>query len=111
MVYRARRMRDAPICNRSEQAAPRLRSSATNEQLLEYFEVRFRAEKYAVAYFLAESEAKQSKAKRPTERGRRSKSAGTAVEDLNGGYRREALGVGRLSRRRYFAPEGSADSV
>src|SRR5271157_1236927 len=44
----------------TEQAAPRLRSSATKEQLREYFEVRFRTEKYAVAYFLAESEAKQS---------------------------------------------------
>src|SRR6202045_3107679 len=30
------------------------------EQLREYFEVRFRAEKYGVPYFLAESEAKQS---------------------------------------------------
>ena len=41
------------------------------EQLREYFEVRFRAEKYGVPYFLAESEAI---ALRPTERGRRSKS-------------------------------------
>jgi len=42
------------------------------EQLREYFEVRFRAEKYGVPYFLAESEAI---ALRPTERGRRRKSA------------------------------------
>jgi len=38
-----------------------LRSSARLwEQLREYFEVRFRTEKYGVPYFLAESEAKQS---------------------------------------------------
>jgi hypothetical protein len=37
------------------------RSSARlREQLWEYFEVRFRAEKYGVPYFLAESEAQQS---------------------------------------------------
>src|SRR5271166_896040 len=46
--------------NRNAPAFRRLRSSATKEQLREYFEVRFRAEKYAVPYFLAESEAKQS---------------------------------------------------
>src|SRR5271157_5620461 len=47
--------------NRNALAFRRLRSSATKEQLLpEYFEVRFRAEKYGVPYFLAESEAKQS---------------------------------------------------
>ena len=40
--------------------------------LREYFEVRFRAKKYGVPYFLAESEAI---ALRPTERGRRSKGA------------------------------------
>jgi hypothetical protein len=48
------------------------------EQLREYFEVHFRAEKYGVQYFLAESEAKRSKAthgKRPQEqeRGKRSR--------------------------------------
>ena len=57
----------------------RLRSWATKEQLREYFEVRFRAEKYGVPYFLAESEAKQS--------GPRKEAAGArarnAVEDLN----------------------------
>src|SRR5208283_4450557 len=71
-------------------------------QLREYFEVRFRAEKYGVPYFLAESEAKQS--------GPRKKAVGArarnAVEDLNGGHRRAALGVGRLSRRRHSCPEG-----
>src|SRR5271166_1232792 len=46
--------------NRNAPAFRRLRSSATKEQLREYFEVRFRAEKYGVPYFLAESEAKQS---------------------------------------------------
>src|SRR5260370_39972464 len=47
--------------------------------------------------------AKRSKAthgKRPQERER------AAVEDLNGGYRREALGGGRLSRRRHSCTEG-----
>ena len=60
--------------------------------LREYFEVRFRAKKYGVPYFLAESEAI---ALRPTEKGRRSKSPEktSGVEDLNGGNRREALGV------------------
>src|SRR5271165_600913 len=47
--------------NRSAPAFRRRRSSARLwEQLLEYFEVRFRTEKYGVPYFLAESEAKQS---------------------------------------------------
>src|ERR1700738_2857282 len=58
--------------NRNVPVFRRLRSSATKEQLRRYFEVRFRAEKYGVPYFLAESEAI---ALRPTERGRRSKSA------------------------------------
>src|SRR5580704_19558078 len=47
--------------------------------------------------------AKRSKAahgKRPQEQEH------AAVEDLNGGYRREALGVGRLSRRRHSCTEG-----
>src|SRR5208337_4715031 len=47
----------------------------------------------------------RSEAKRPTERGRRSKSAQRS-RILNGGHRREALGVGRLSRRRHSCPEG-----
>ena len=42
---------------------------------------------------------KANETKRPTERGRR-------VEDLNRGHRREALGVGRLSRRRHSSTEG-----
>src|SRR5271165_5666265 len=46
--------------NRNGPAFRRPRSSATKEQLREYFEVRFRTEKYGVPYFLAESEAKQS---------------------------------------------------
>src|SRR5271169_6353778 len=47
--------------NRNAPAFRRRRSSARLwEQLREYFEVRFRAEKYGVPYFLAESEAKQS---------------------------------------------------
>lgn len=35
----------------TEQAAPRLRSSAMKEQLLEYFEVHLSTVKYVVAYF------------------------------------------------------------
>src|ERR1700757_2727082 len=59
--------------NRNMRTSRRRRSSARLcEQLREYFEVRFRAEKYGVPYFLAESEAI---ALRPTERGRWSKSA------------------------------------
>src|ERR1700721_4162682 len=59
--------------NRNEPVFRRPRSSAKLwEQLRGYFEVRFRTEKYGVPYFLAESEAI---ALRPTERGRRSKSA------------------------------------
>src|SRR5260370_6091076 len=47
--------------NRNAPVFRRRRSSARLwEQLREYFEVRFRAEKYGVPYFLAESEAKQS---------------------------------------------------
>jgi hypothetical protein len=47
--------------NRNAPAFRRRRSSARLwEQLREYFEVRFRAEKYGVPYFLAKSEAKQS---------------------------------------------------
>ena len=46
--------------NHSGRAFQRRRSSARlREQLREYFEVRFRTEKYGVPYFLAESEAKQ----------------------------------------------------
>src|ERR1700731_5104022 len=47
--------------NRNAPAFRRRRSSARLwEQLRGYFEVRFRAEKYGVPYFSAESEAKQS---------------------------------------------------
>src|SRR5271157_5517228 len=82
--------------NRNAPAFRRLRSSATKEQLREYFEVRFRAEKYGVSYFLAESEAKQSGPRKEAVGAR----ARNAVEDLNvGGHRRAALGVGRLSHR------------
>ncbi len=45
----------------------------------EYFEVRFRAEKYGVPYFLAESGAKQSGPRKEAAGAR----AGNAVEDLN----------------------------
>src|ERR1700738_3129031 len=47
--------------NHSGRVFQRRRSSARLwEQLRGYFEVRFRAKKYGVPYFLAESEAKQS---------------------------------------------------
>src|SRR5580692_7813784 len=87
--------------NRNAPAFRRLRSSATKEQLREYFEVRLRTEKYGVPYFLAESEAKQSDPRKEAVGAR----ARNAVEDLNGGHRREALGVGRLSRRRHSCPK------
>ena len=69
------------MMNRKARAVRKPRSSATLwEQLLEYFEVRFRTEKYAVTYFLAESGVKQS--------GPRKKAGGArarhAVEDING---------------------------
>jgi hypothetical protein len=58
--------------NHSEPAFQRRRSSARlREQLREYFEVRFRIEKYGVPYFWPK--AKRSKG--PAERGCRSKSA------------------------------------
>jgi hypothetical protein len=63
--------------------APRLQ-----EQLWEYFEVRFRAEKYGVPYFLAESEAKQSDARKEAAGAR----ARNAVEDLNVVVRRHDRG-------------------
>jgi hypothetical protein len=52
--------------------------------------------------FLAESGAKQSDPRKEAAGAR----ARNAVEDLNGGHRREALGVGRLSRRRHSCTEG-----
>jgi len=56
-----------PKCSTSLRAL-RVRNSAKREQLrCGYFKVRFRTKKYAVSYFLAESEAI---ALRPTERGR-----------------------------------------
>ncbi len=87
---------------RSARASLPERRAATKEQLREYFEVRFRTEKYGVPYFLAESEAKQSDPRKGAVGAR----ARNAVEDLNGGHRREALGVGRLSRRRHSCSGG-----
>ena len=56
-------------------------------------------------HFHPGSKLQHYQAKRPTERGRRSKSA-EAVEDLNRGHRRVALGVGRLSHRRWVDASG-----
>src|SRR6266446_279783 len=88
--------------NRNVQVFRRRRSSARLwEQLREYFEVRFRTEKYGVPYFLAKSEAKQSDPRKKAV-GARARSG----RGLNGGHRREALGAGRLSRRRHSCTEG-----
>src|SRR5580704_8079793 len=77
-----------------------LRSSARLwEQLREYFEVRFRAEKYGVPYFLAESEAKQSDPRKEAVGARAPKAFGGR------GFKWRApsgvcrMGVGRLSHR------------
>ena len=69
------------MMNRKARAVRKPRSSATLwEQLLEYFEVRLRTEKYAVTYFFGVSGAKRS--------GPRKKAGGArarnAVEDING---------------------------
>src|SRR5271166_2588844 len=62
----------------------------------------FRTEKYGVPYFLTESEAIACDPRKEAVGAR----ARNAVEDLNGGHRREALGGGRLSRRRHSCTEG-----
>src|SRR5271165_2697610 len=59
------------------------------EQLREYFEVRLRAEKYGVPYFLAESEAKQSDPRKEAVGAR----ARNAVEDFK--WRAPTRSVGR----------------
>ena len=69
----------------------RRRSLATKEQLRQYFEVRFRTEKYGVPYFFGVSEATHGN--RPQEQER------VAVEDLNGGDPRADAG------RRPFKPQ------
>jgi hypothetical protein len=78
LVVCASRAEDAPgrirRWNRKARVSlrPSGRGSATKEQPPgDYFGVRFRTEKYAVPYFLAESEATVL---RPTERGGRRKS-------------------------------------
>src|SRR5271165_560104 len=79
--------------------APAFRRPRSWARLWEYFEVRFRAEKYGVPYFLAESEAKQSDPRKEAAGAR----ARHAVEDLNGrclASLRDEEGS-RLSRRRY----------
>jgi hypothetical protein len=86
--------------NHSERVFQRRRSSARLwEQLREYFEVRFRAEKYGVPYFLAESEAKQSDPRKEAVGARAPKAFGGR------GFKWRApsgvcrMGVGRLSHR------------
>jgi len=89
------------------------------EQLREYFEVRFRAEKYGVPYFFAESEARQSGPRKEAV-GARASGLGRTVEDLNVQVIRSyswaamerapsgvcRMGAGRLSRRQHSCPEG-----
>ena len=90
--------------NRNVRQSLGVRSSATKEQLREYFEVRFRTEKYGVPYFLAESEAKQSGPRKEAVGAR----ARHAVEDLNGrclASVRDEEGI-RLSRKRHSCTEG-----
>src|SRR5258708_25037206 len=73
--------------NHSVRVSPRLwgRGSATKEQPLgNYFEVRFRTEKYVVTYFSAESEAKQSDLRKEAASARAASSP-RRVEALNGG--------------------------
>ena len=54
--------RQITMMNRSARAVREPRSSATLwDQLLEYFEVRLRTEKYAVTYFFGVSEATHGK--------------------------------------------------
>jgi len=72
--------------NHSVRVSPRPsgRGSATKEQPLgNYFEVRFRTEKYVVTYFSAESEAKQSDPRKEAAIARAASSP-RRVEDLNG---------------------------
>src|SRR5258708_35659276 len=91
--------------NHSVRVTPRPlgRGSATKKQPLgDYFEVRFRTEKYVETYFSAESEAKQSDPRKEAANARAA-SLPRRVEDLNGGGPRGLTrgGAARLSRRRY----------
>src|ERR1700736_4690888 len=82
--------------NHSGRVFQRRRSSARLwEQLRDYFEVRFRAEKYGVPYFLAESEAKQSDPRKEAVGAR----ARNAAEDFK--WRAPTRSVGR----RPFKPQ------
>jgi hypothetical protein len=76
--------------NHSGRAFQKRRSSARlREQPREYFEVRFRAEKYGVPYFLAKSEAKQSDPRKEAAGAR----ARNAIEDFK--WRAPTRSVGR----------------
>ena len=88
--------------NRKARAVRKPRSSATLlEQLPEYFEVRLRTEKYAVTYFFWRE---RSKAKRPTEKGRRRKSA-----ERGRGYKWKVpcRACERQGRRPVYAADGT----
>jgi hypothetical protein len=76
---------------------PRHGCARAREENREYFEVRFRAENMVCHINLP-------KAKRPTERGGRSKGAESG-RGFKWRHRRAALGRSRLSRRRRSCPE------
>src|SRR5260221_9488730 len=96
--------------NHSAQVSPRPsgRGSATKEQPLgNYFEVRFRTEKYVETYFSAESEAKQSDPRKEAASARAASSPKTGRGfkwRVPRGLPRE--GAGRLSRRRHSCAGG-----
>ena len=87
--------------NRNVPAFRRRRSSA---RLREYVEVRFRAEKYGVPYFLAESEAKQSSPRKEAAGARARSGRGFKWKVPCERARRRRRG--RLSRRRHSCTGG-----
>ena len=94
--------RPTTLTNRSARAVRKPRSSATLwEQLLEYFEVRLRTEKYAVTYFFWRE---RSKAQRPTEKGRRRKSA---VRGRGYKWKVPCRACERQGRRPVYAADGT----
>src|SRR6516162_7211330 len=94
--------RQTTMRNRTTPVSRRPRGSATLwEQLLEYFEVPLRTETYAVTYFFGRE---RSKAQRPTEKGRRRKSA-----ERGRGYKWKVpcRACERQGRRPVYAADGT----
>src|SRR5271166_2567597 len=89
-------MRDRGVCQLSGDGEARRGFGSSFENILKFgFELK------NMVCHIFWPKAKRSKAahgKRPQEQER------AAVEDLNGGHRREALGVGRLSQRWRLEP-------